>query len=100
MKEIYRYFKIDRRHIAFLQYTIEAYEDLAVVRTVDPREGIVELIIAPDFLKDADDVLRGLSKEIGMEEIQAPDPRSGWDTLKDDEEPDYSLSERDSHFQH
>jgi hypothetical protein len=96
MKEIYRYFKIDRRYIAFLQYTIEAYEDLAVVRTVNSSEGIVELIVAPDFAKETDEVLVGLSKEIGMEEIQALTPPTSWDSLKDDEEIELSCSVRDS----
>ncbi|MBW1704701.1 MAG: DUF4911 domain-containing protein [Deltaproteobacteria bacterium] len=84
MKEIYRYFKIDQQTIAFLQYTIEAYEDLAVLRTVNPNEGIVELIIAPDFAKEMDEVLRGLSKEIQMEEIQVYIPSPTWDSLKVD----------------
>ena len=84
MKEIYRYFKIDQRAIAFLQYTIEAYEDLAIVRTVNPKEGIVELIIAPDFTKQMDEVLSGLSKEMEMEEIRIDTPPSTWDSLKDD----------------
>ena len=84
MKEIYRYFKIDQRHIAFLQYTIEAYEHLAVLRTVDPHEGIVELIIAPDFVKESEELLRGLRKEIVMEEIQAHIPLAPWDSLKGD----------------
>ncbi len=84
MKEIYRYFKIDQRAIAFLQYTIEAYEDLAIVRTVNPKEGIVELIIAPDFTKQMDEVLSGLSKEMEMEEVRIDIPPSTWDSLKDD----------------
>lgn len=85
MKAIYRYFKIDQRYIAFLQYTIEAYEELAVVRTVNPGEGIVELIIAPDFVKETDEVLRGLSKEIALEEIHVNNPPATWDSLREDE---------------
>ena len=95
MKEIYRYFKIDQRDIAFLQYTIEAYEDLAVVRTVDPSEGIVELIVAPDFVRETDEVLRGLSKEIEMEEIEALIPPPTWDSLRD-HETDFCLNIRET----
>jgi hypothetical protein len=83
MKAIYRYFKIDQRYIAFLQYTIEAYEELAVVRTVDPSEGIVELIVAPDFVKETDEVLREMSKEIAMQEIHVHNTPAAWDSLKE-----------------
>lgn len=93
MKEIYRYFKIDHRFIAFLQYTIESYEDLAVLRTVNSEEGIVELIIAPDFADDVEQLLGELTKEIPMEEICVKEPPPTWNSLKEVELENFSDGE-------
>lgn len=40
---------------------------MAVVRTKDPKEGIVELMVAPGWEKEVEEVLEGLRKEIPME---------------------------------
>ena len=42
---------------------------MAVVRTKDPHEAIVELMIAPGWEKDVEEVLEGLRKEIHIEAI-------------------------------
>ena len=31
----------------YLRATIESYDGMAVVRTIDPGEGVIELLIAP-----------------------------------------------------
>ena len=48
---------------------MESYEGMAVVRTVDPCEAVVELMVAPGWEKDVDEVLEGLRKEITIEPI-------------------------------
>jgi hypothetical protein len=40
-------FKVDRGEIHYLRTTIESYDGMAVVRTVDPGEAAIELLIAP-----------------------------------------------------
>jgi hypothetical protein len=40
---------------------------MAVIRTKDPHEAIVELMVAPGWEKDVDEVLEGLRKEIHIE---------------------------------
>ena len=37
------------------------------VRTRDPREAVIELMIAPGWEKDVDEVLEGLRKEFPFE---------------------------------
>jgi hypothetical protein len=44
IKDIYR---VDRREINYLRVTIESYDGMAVVRTIDPDEGLIELQISP-----------------------------------------------------
>lgn len=40
-------FRVDRGDIHYLRATIEAYDGMAVVRTIDPSEATIELLIAP-----------------------------------------------------
>jgi hypothetical protein len=68
-----RYFKIDPKDIAYLSHTIHAYEGLGVVRTLDPVEGVIEIVISPDFIEDMDDLFRALSREITLKEIDSED---------------------------
>lgn len=47
MKSIKRYFKVRRKDIGYLTFILESYSGLAVVRTIDSREAIIEILIAP-----------------------------------------------------
>jgi len=46
---------------------------MAVVRTRDPSEAVVELMVAPGWEKDVDQVLEGLGKEIPLEILPSID---------------------------
>jgi hypothetical protein len=62
-----RYYRLHRRDIAYFKFIIESYEGMAVVRTKDPYEAVVELMVAPGWEKDADEVIEGLRGEIQIE---------------------------------
>ena len=56
--------EVDKKDIAYIVSIFEGYDDLAVVRTLDPALGLIELMISPDFLEDARQLTEALSKEI------------------------------------
>jgi hypothetical protein len=64
-----RYFRLRRRDIAYFKFIIESYEGMAVVRTKDRQEAIVELMVAPGWEKDLEEILEGLRREIAIEPI-------------------------------
>ena len=64
-----RYFRIRRKDIAYFKFIIESYEGMAVVRTKDPSEAIVELMIAPGWEQEVDALLEGLRLEIPIEPL-------------------------------
>ncbi len=64
-----RYLRLRRKDIAYFKFIIESYEGMALVRTKDPYEAVVELMVAPGWEKDVDDVLEGLCKEIPIEPL-------------------------------
>jgi hypothetical protein len=67
-----RYYRVDRREIAFLRFIFEAYDGLAVLETLDPEAGSIVFHIAPGCERDVETVLLDLQKDIMME--PAPDP--------------------------
>ena len=64
-----KYVRLRREDIAYFKFIIESCEGMAVVRTKDPYEAIVELMVAPGWEKDLEEVLEGLRKEITIEPI-------------------------------
>jgi hypothetical protein len=64
-----RFLRLRRKDIAYFKFILESYEGMAIVRTKDPYEAIVELMVAPGWEKDADEVLEGLQKEIPFERL-------------------------------
>jgi hypothetical protein len=69
MKTTLRYYRIDRREIAFLRFIFEAYDGIAVVKTIDAQKGIILLYIAPGCEQDVDYVLQDLEKQIMIEHL-------------------------------
>lgn len=69
MDTVSRYFRLHRRDIAYFKFIIESYEGMAVVRTKDPHEAIVELMVAPGWERDVDEVIEGLRREIQIEPL-------------------------------
>jgi len=42
------------------------YEGVAIVRTLDPRQGLVELLVAPAFYTTVLDILQALTEEMPL----------------------------------
>lgn len=55
---------MDRREIAYLATLFETYEDLGVVRTVDPVAALIEVLYAPDFYEETVALMAALRAEV------------------------------------
>ena len=64
-----RYLRLRRKDIAYFKFIIESYEGVALVRTKDPHEAVVELMVAPGWERDIDEILEGLREEIPIEDL-------------------------------
>jgi len=64
-----RYFQMPPSEIAYFGFVVHAYEGLAVVRTLDARVGLVEILVAPDLEEELNALLKGLSQEIPLREV-------------------------------
>lgn len=61
---------MDPADIAYVVMIVEAYEGLGIPRTVNQAEGIMEILVSPDFKEDARSLIGALSKDIGVEVIR------------------------------
>ena len=61
--------EINKEDIAYIVGIFEAYDHLAVVRTVDNTRCVLGLMIAPDFLDDTHRLLDSLASEIPLKII-------------------------------
>ncbi|MEE2986264.1 MAG: DUF4911 domain-containing protein [Nitrospinota bacterium] len=66
--------EVDKKDIAYIVSVFEGYENLAVVRTIDPSRGLIELMISPDFLEDTRKLIDALSREIPLRLLEKGKP--------------------------
>ena len=62
--------EVDKKEIAYIVSVFEGYDNLAVVRTVDSSQSIIELIISPDYLEDTSQLVNALSKEVYIKKLK------------------------------
>jgi len=61
--------EVDKKDIAYIVSIFEGYDYLAVVRTIDPSRGLIELMISPDFLEDTIKLTESLAREISFRRV-------------------------------
>ncbi len=58
--------EVNKSDIAYIVGLFEAYDDFAVVRTLDPARGHIELMISPDYVDEVAKLVDHLSDEITL----------------------------------
>jgi len=59
-----RFFRLDRRQIGFVKFILEAYDNVAVLTTLDSTIGLVRITVAPGCDKLVEDILHSLAGEV------------------------------------
>jgi hypothetical protein len=57
---------VDRRDINYLRWTIESYDGMAVVRTLDPHKALIEIMISPGCEELVLELLDSLREQEGL----------------------------------
>jgi len=60
--------RIPPEEIAFLSFILESYEGVAIARTVDPLQGLMELMVSPDYQEEMREILKDLSQQFPIKE--------------------------------
>jgi hypothetical protein len=58
--------RVERRDIGLLCSLMAGYEGVAIVRTVDPKQGLVALLVAPAFYITVLEIIQALSQEMPL----------------------------------
>ncbi len=66
---VVRYFRVNRRDLAYLKFILEGYDNMSVLSTVDDREGIVRLLVPAGFAVDMGALVEALQQEIELTEL-------------------------------
>ena len=66
METIKKVFSVDRSQIAYLRMTFESYDGMAVVRTLDSRKALIEVLVAPGCLDLVEQLAEDLVKREGI----------------------------------
>ena len=72
-----RCYRVDRSRISFVKFILEAYDNVAVLSTVDPRRGLVQIRIAPGCENLVAGILADFSRKFEMtavDDAAASDP--------------------------
>ncbi len=64
-----KYYRVDRREIAYLKFILEGYDGLAVMTTVNAEAGEIVISSAPGCEEELDMILRDLGNEILIEPL-------------------------------
>ena len=58
--------EVDKRDIAYIVGLFDAYDDFAVVRTLDASRGHIELMMSPDYTDEVAKLVERLAEEIPL----------------------------------
>jgi uncharacterized protein DUF4911 len=64
------YFRVDRNHIGFLNFILDAYEGLAYMSTIDRSKGIVLVRMAQKCEADVFSIIQSLNGKFMIERMR------------------------------
>jgi hypothetical protein len=73
MKTISHTFRVDRRDINYLRVTLESYDGMAVVKTVDPDAALIQIQMAPGCETLVFELLGSLAQDEGLDLVRVAD---------------------------
>jgi len=68
--------RVHRKDISYLRSTVESYDGMAMVKTIDPWEATIEVHISPGCEDLVTRLLTSLAEKEGLEitRVREPDP--------------------------
>ena len=68
------FLEVSPEDIAYVKFIFESYEGVGIVRTVDQKKSIIDILVVDDFQETARSIVLSLNHEVKMKEV--PRPRS------------------------
>ncbi|MGB9668486.1 MAG: DUF4911 domain-containing protein [Thermosulfidibacteraceae bacterium] len=57
---------VDKSNVNIINALIEGYEEVAIVRVIDKKEGIMELYTSSDYEEDSGNIIKAIREEYGI----------------------------------
>mmetsp|Transcript_23761 Transcript_23761/g.11456 ORF Transcript_23761/g.11456 Transcript_23761/m.11456 type:complete len:85 (+) Transcript_23761:170-424(+) len=70
MKTLKKSYYIDKKEIYFLKFLLEAYDGIAVMETIDSKQSIIILHVAPGCKDELNMLIKGLADDIKLTELK------------------------------
>jgi hypothetical protein len=61
--------QIPPQEIAFLSFVLESYEGIVIARTLDPKKGLVELMVSPHLQEELEAILTDLTRQFPVKNV-------------------------------
>lgn len=61
-----RVFRVDRKEIGYIRFTLESYDGMATVTTLDPHAASIEVFISPGCEQTVLELLASLKHDEGL----------------------------------
>ncbi|MDD2942474.1 MAG: DUF4911 domain-containing protein [bacterium] len=71
------FLKLPRDNIVLFKFTLESYEGVGIVRTLDADSGLLVVLALKDTLHHVMNIIESVSEEFGMQVVEKPDDLSG-----------------------
>ena len=71
---IAHFVRVRPEDISYVKFIFEAHEVVGFLRTVDPKEAILVVLVVPDFAAEGEAILDSIAREIPLVRIAAPTP--------------------------
>jgi hypothetical protein len=65
------YYRVDQKQIAFIKFVIEAYDNLALLSTLDRQRGLILMRIAPGCERVVARIMADIGENILVESIES-----------------------------
>ena len=69
LETIKRWYEVDRSQISYIKFILEAHDNVAVMSTIDPRQAVVQLRIAPGCERLVRKIMNDFSNEFTVRPI-------------------------------
>ena len=69
---IKRYYRINRKDIAVVQFIIEGYEGMATLTTLDPKQACLQMAVIEDHWDDFALLMEDMKKSFDIRELERP----------------------------
>jgi hypothetical protein len=66
------YLETPARHIAYVKFIFESYEEVGIIRTIDRKRAVIVLLAMRDFVETARAILESIKQDIPLQEVSPP----------------------------